>query len=263
MCFPSCVRNSILTNFFYCHDLFFDKLRPAGASDCTVVYKLLKRVYNTCMNVNYDLLFEQEKQKLQNASAKLLLHVCCAPCATQCLVRLVDTFDVTLFFANDNITDFDEWQKRLGEVRKLVEIVNNGGFEMVPKHPLKLVVQQFDSQRFFATAKGLEGEKEGGARCERCFALRLADTLRFAEQKGFDLFCTTLTVSPYKNSQLLNKIGESLQSETVRWLPADFKKRNGYNESIRLSQKYGLYRQHYCGCVFSDFLSNQAIQEQP
>lgn len=203
------------------------------------------------MNVNFDLLFEQQKNNY--TGQKLLLHVCCAPCATYCLTRVLDCFDVTLFYSNDNITSHDEWQKRLEEVQKLVEIVNNGQFEVQPKFLLKLVVAPFDSAKFFDMAKGLEDQPEGGLRCEKCFELRLGDTANFAQNNGFNLFGTTLTVSPYKNSALLNQVGANLATEKVAWLNSDFKKRGGYNESIRLSQKYQLYRQHYCGCVFSDW----------
>lgn len=208
------------------------------------------------MNTNYDLLFEQQKK--QFADKKLLLHVCCAPCATYCLTRVLDCFDVTLFYSNDNITDFDEWQKRLLEVQKLVDVVNAGQFEINGKYPLKLIVQPFDSQRFFHAAQGLENAPEGGPRCERCFRLRLGDTLNFALENKFDLIGTTLTVSPYKNSKLLNELGTELcQNTAVTWLNSDFKKRGGYNESIRLSQKYQLYRQHYCGCTFSDWTKTE------
>lgn len=204
------------------------------------------------MNTNYDREFEKIKSNLCE-TPKLLLHVCCAPCATYCLTQVLDKFDVTLYYANDNITDFDEWQKRLSEVQKLAEIINNGNFEVAPTLPLKLIVQDFDNKRFFDVAKGLEQEKEGGARCTQCFQLRLSDTLCYAQQHNFAYCGTTLTVSPYKNSALLNEIGESLATAQVQWLKSDFKKRNGYTESIRLSQKYQLYRQHYCGCVFSDW----------
>lgn len=200
-------------------------------------------------NANFDILFEQQKTGSHGKS--LLLHVCCAPCATQCLTRLLDTFDITLYYSNDNITDIAEWNKRLTEVQKLVKIANNGDFEVQPLHPLKLVVQQADSAKFYNVIQGLEREKEGGARCAQCFKLRLSDTRQYALQNNFDFFSTTLTVSPYKNTRLLNTIGLGLQTENLEWLCSDFKKHNGYNESIRLANKYGLYRQHYCGCEFS------------
>lgn len=203
------------------------------------------------MNVNYDKQFQEIKAQAAGKNPKLLLHVCCAPCATACLLRLADAFDVTLYYSNDNITDPAEWAKRLGEVQKLVDIVNGGTYEVTPVAPLKLVVKQQDVSRFFDAAKGLEQEKEGGARCAQCFRLRLADAKTYAETHGFQLFGTTLTISPYKNSALLNEIGLSLQTDDLKWLPSDFKKHNGYNESIRLCEKYGIYRQHYCGCTYS------------
>lgn len=198
---------------------------------------------------NYDLAFRQNSRKYELGD-KLLLHVCCAPCTTYCLTRLVDKFDVTLYFANDNITDFDEWQKRLDQVQKLVDIVNNGDFEVQPKFPLKLVVQPFDSQRFFNVAKGLERCKERGPRCTECFKLRLGDTHNYAKEQGFDYFGTTLTVSRRKDSMVINKVGLEVATD-VSWLVADFKKHNGFDESLRLAEKYNLYCQDYCGCVFS------------
>ena len=201
------------------------------------------------MNVNYDLLFQEAKSKAKEGS-KLLLHVCCAPCATYCLTRLLDVFDITLYFSDDNIFPDAEWEKRLGEVKKLVDIVNNGQFEQKAKFPLKLHAKQYDYGNFLHCAKGLEKEREGGARCEKCFELRLDDTRNFADANGFDYFATTLTVSPYKNSQVINAVGSGL-AKKAQWLCTDFKKHNGYNESVRLSQKYGLYRQHYCGCAFA------------
>lgn len=182
---------------------------------------------------------------------KLLLHACCAPCSTYCLTQVLPHFDVTLYYANDNITCREEWDKRLGELTKLVDIVNSGKFVVATPLPLKLVVQPFAPQRYYDMASGFEAEKEGGTRCARCFTLRLSDTRDFALSNGFDYFGTTLTVSPYKNSKLLNTIGKSLQADSLTWLPSDFKKRNGYDQSIQLSEKYALYRQHYCGCDFS------------
>lgn len=203
-------------------------------------------------NINFDKQFESVKAAADKKDPpRLLLHVCCAPCATACLLRIVDAFDVTLFFSNDNITDAAEWQKRLDGVKKLADIVNNGQFEVQPLLPLKLQVPGFAPNRFFEAAKGLEREPEGGARCTKCFELRLGAARDFALANGFDMFATTLTLSPYKNSKLLNEIGQSLQTDGLLWLPADFKKRGGFNESVRLCAKYEIYRQHYCGCAFS------------
>ena len=182
---------------------------------------------------------------------KLLLHACCAPCSTYCLTQVLPHFDVTLYYANDNITCREEWDKRLGELVKLVDIVNEGRFVVDAPIALKLVVKPFDPERYYNIANGYETEKEGGLRCTRCFGLRLSDTRNYAADNGFDYFGTTLTVSPYKNSQILNETGQSFETDMLKWLPSDFKKRGGYNQSIQLSEKYRLYRQHYCGCDFS------------
>ena len=202
------------------------------------------------MNLNYDRQFEEIKK--QRAGSRLLLHVCCAPCATYCLTRVLDAFDVTLYFHNDNVFPLTEWEKRLNEVRRLTEIVNDGNFETPALSPLKLEVKPFDYDAFLQYAKGLERQREGGLRCAACFEMRLDATAKYAKEQGFDLFGTTLTVSPYKNSTLLNQMGERAAAKYgADFLYSDFKKRGGYNESIRLSQKYALYRQHYCGCAFS------------
>ena len=204
------------------------------------------------MNFNYDIAFEKIKGEIDtDAPPRLLLHACCAPCSTYCLTQVLTHFDVTLYYANDNITDQAEWSKRLHELNKLVDIVNGGKFVVEPLKPLELIVQPFDSGRFFAVAKGKENEREGGLRCNDCFTLRLSDTSKYAEEHRFNYFGTTLSVSPYKNSQRLNEIGATLQTNDLKWLAADFKKRDGYKQSIELSQKYELYRQHYCGCAYS------------
>ena len=203
-------------------------------------------------NLNYDAQFCAAKNAADRQNpAKLLLHVCCAPCATYCLTQLADAYDITLYYSNDNITDADEWNKRLGEIVKLVQIVNDGNYVVKPLRQLKLAVKPQCADEFFRRAKGLESEKEGGARCEQCFDMRLGDAFDYARANGYGLVATTLTVSPYKNSRLLNEIGLRLQTDQTKWLPTDFKKRNGYLESIQLCARYGIYRQHYCGCAFS------------
>lgn len=202
-------------------------------------------------NVNYDQQLNSIVNNLNGTVPKLLLHVCCAPCATYCLTQLIQHFDVTLFYDNSNITNKAEWDKRLCEVKKLTDIVNNGQFAVSAVCPLKLVVADFDSQSYFNAVFDLHNEPEGGKRCECCFKLRLGNTFKYAQRNGFDYFGTTLTVSPYKNAPLINQIGLSLQSADTLFLPSDFKKREGYKQSVALSNKYGLYRQHYCGCVFS------------
>ncbi len=203
------------------------------------------------MNTNYDKLMLQRKSQLKGQKPTLLLHVCCAPCATYCLTQLLDVFDITLLYFNNNITNSDEWQKRLEEIQKLVDIVNNGQFVVNPIASLKLIVPKHVPQEFLQTTKDLADEKEGGARCTVCFEQRLGYSISVAEENCFDFVTTTLSVSPYKNSQLLNEIGMRLAVNQTQWLPSDFKKRNGYNQSIELCNKYNIYRQHYCGCCYS------------
>lgn len=175
---------------------------------------------------------------------KLLMHVCCAPCASSVMERVYPHFDVTLFYYNPNIHPSDEYEKRAGEIPKLLRA---SGMEDVP-----VIFSDYAPEEFFAAARGLEAEPEGGARCEKCFDLRLGETARYAAGHGFDFFCTTLTVSPHKNARIINAIGERLSGECgIPWLPSDFKKRDGYLRSIRLCRQYGIYRQCWCGCAFS------------
>ncbi|MBO5776343.1 MAG: epoxyqueuosine reductase QueH [Clostridia bacterium] len=175
----------------------------------------------------------------EGKTPSLLLHACCAPCASYCIEYLVSHFDLTLFYYNPNITERDEYDKRLKELERFahefgVNVIDGG----------------FDPNTFFEHTKGLEREPERGGRCSVCFELRLKKTQEEANGK-YDYFATTLTLSPLKNANLINAIGQSLQGEGTTYLPTDFKKREGYKRSIELSNKYGLYRQNYCGCVYS------------
>jgi len=191
--------------------------------------------------------FQLETDKMINAfkddeKPGLLLQSCCGPCSSYVLEYLTQHFDVTLLYYNPNIQPREEYDLRLFNQLKLLE-----AFPQV-----KLLPCEYDGEAFDEAAKGLEAEPEGGARCTACFRLRLSQTARLAAEKGFDYFCTTLTVSPHKNAPLLNALGEELGEQYgVRWLPSDFKKRGGYQRSIALSAEHGLYRQNYCGCLFS------------
>ena len=177
----------------------------------------------------------------------LLLHACCAPCASNELTFLPETFDLTLYYYNPNITDDAEREKRYFELERLV-------LEMAPD--VGILKGEGDSGKFLAAAKGLENAPEGGLRCAKCFALRLEETARRAAKEGFDFFATTLTLSPLKNPMLLNEIGQKMgEKYGVKYLPSDFKKDGGYQRSIELSKEHGLYRQNYCGCLFSKKLS--------
>ena len=182
------------------------------------------------------------------AGTRLLLHSCCGPCSSRCLETLKEKFAVTVLYYNPNITDRAEYEKRKGEQIRLLRETGWADF----------LDCDYDPAAFFSAVKGLEEEKEGGARCYCCYELRLAETARIAAEKGFDFFCTTLSVSPHKNAQWINEIGERLEKEYgVQWLYSDFKKQNGYLRSVELAKEYHLYRQNYCGCVFSDWTKGQ------
>ena len=193
---------------------------------------------------NYNREMEAVIASLGGAHPRLLLHACCAPCASSVIERLYPHFRVTLFYCNPNIHPREEYEKRAAEFPKLLRGL---GMEDV-----ELIVPPWEPGVFFEAAKGLEDAPEGGARCERCFDLRLSEAAKLARAGGYDFFCTTLTVSPHKDARLINGIGQRLASECgVPWLPSDFKKRDGYLRSIRLCRELGIYRQCFCGCVYS------------
>lgn len=186
---------------------------------------------------------------------RLLLHSCCAPCSSYVLEYLSDYFEITVFYYNPNISPAEEYEKRAAEQQHLIR-------ELPAKHPITLVVGAYEPERFYAVSKGLETVPEGGERCFRCYRLRLEEAAKMAAEGGFDYFATTLTISPLKNAGKLNEIGEELsQIYKVEHLPSDFKKKNGYRRSVELSAEYGLYRQNYCGCVFSK--REQELREEP
>ncbi len=181
---------------------------------------------------------------------RLLLHGCCAPCSSYVLEYLSQYFKITLLFYNPNISDREEFLKRGAEVKRLIN-------SMAVKNEVEFIIADEDFERFEEIAVGLENAPEGGARCLKCYELRLRKTAELAKKYGFDYFTTTLSISPLKNSQKLNQIGESLGSEYgVKHLPSDFKKKEGYKRSIQLSKDFGLYRQNYCGCRFSKNTEN-------
>ncbi len=176
---------------------------------------------------------------------KLLLHACCAPCASAVLERLDPFFQIVIFYYNPNIWPHEEYEKRFEQFPRLLHA--NGMWDRV-----ELIKCAYDADSFTDAARGLESEPEGGARCPGCFGLRLRKTASEARELGAEFFATTLTVSPHKNASLINGIGSAVALEAgVRWLPSDFKKKDGYLRSIRLSEQFGLYRQDYCGCQFA------------
>ena len=194
--------------------------------------------------MNYDL--EMEKQmSLIEEGGKLLLHACCAPCSSAVLERLANFFEVSIFYYNPNITDEEEYKKRIEEIKKLISLIN-------PKYKVSLIEGNYEPNKFFDISKGLEDEPERGKRCYKCYELRLEETAKIADKLNFPYFCTTLTLSPHKNSNWINEIGNNLDSNyQSHYLYSDFKKKNGYKRSIELSKQYDLYRQDYCGCIYS------------
>lgn len=186
-----------------------------------------------------------EKECAGEKVPRLFLHACCAPCSSYVLEYLSKYFSITVFFYNPNISPKEEYEKRVSEIRRMIG-------EMEFLHPVELVEGEYRPEVFFQMAKGLEQVPEGGERCFRCYRLRMEEAARLAAEGGYDYFTTTLSISPLKNAGKINEIGEELSGiYQVSHLPSDFKKKNGYKRSIELSKEYGLYRQNYCGCVFS------------
>ena len=195
--------------------------------------------------------YQKELEKLIERLGKeekvptLLLHSCCAPCSSYVLEYLSNYFETTIFYYNPNIYPESEYTKRILEQQTLIT-------KMKTRHPVTFMAGNYDRDRFYEMAKGLEHLKEGGERCFRCYELRLRESAEVAKKCGLDYFTTTLSISPLKNAAKLNEIGIRLSREYgVEYLPSDFKKKNGYKRSIELSKKYGLYRRDYCGCEFS------------
>lgn len=194
--------------------------------------------------MNYDLKMEEIINNT-NEGSSLLLHACCAPCSSTVLERLGNFFKITILYYNPNITNENEYLKRLDEIKKFTS-----GFKT--KYPVEVIPGRYDINEFFDIARGLEKEPERGKRCYKCYLLRLEETARVAKDMGFDYFTTTLSLSPYKDANWINEIGSDLEDKyNVNFLYSDFKKKNGYKRSIELSCEFNLYRQDYCGCVYS------------
>jgi hypothetical protein len=175
----------------------------------------------------------------------LLLHSCCAPCSSYVLVYLSQYFKITVFYYNPNIYPPSEYVKRVKEQQQFIK-------EIPAKNPIHFIEGNYDTDHFYDITKGLENAEEGGKRCFKCYELRMREAAQIAKEKGFDYFTTTLSISPLKNAQKLNKFGSKLEEEFgAKYLYSDFKKKNGYKRSVELSKEYNLYRQDYCGCVFS------------
>ena len=195
--------------------------------------------------------YQKELDKLieniqkEGKTPRLFLHACCAPCSSYVMEYLSQYFEITIFFYNPNIAPEEEYAHRVAEIRRLI-----GEMEFV--HPVTLVEGRYDPKEFYEMAKGLEDCPEGGERCFLCYELRLREAAELAKKMQMDYFTTTLSISPLKNAEKLNEIGDALAEEYgIAYLNSDFKKKNGYKRSVELSEQYGMYLQYYCGCVFS------------
>ncbi len=199
------------------------------------------------MNRNYQKELEELLKKIETEEKvpTLLLHSCCGPCSSYVLEYLSNYFSITVFYYNPNIFPETEYYYRANEQKQFIE-------QIPQKYPIQFVEGSYDTKRFYDAVKGHEAEPEGGERCHSCYQLRLREAMEIAEKEGFDYYTTTLSISPHKNSKWLNEIGEQLcEGKRVKYLPSDFKKKNGYKRSVELSSEYGMYRQDYCGCVYS------------
>lgn len=206
--------------------------------------------------MNYQCLMEQIIKKEEGKRPTLLLHVCCAPCSSYVLETLSKYFKITILYYNPNIYPYEEFEKRYNEAKKLIN-------EMPGCSDVEITDVGYNNNEFENAIEGFKDEKEGGKRCFKCYDLRLRKTVEFAKENNFDYFTTSLSISPYKNAKKLNEIGENLEKEyNIKYLYADFKKKNGYKRSIELSNEYNLYRQDYCGCIYSKEERNKRVLEK-
>lgn len=208
--------------------------------------------------VNYQLKMEEiiKKNCSTDRVPKLLLHSCCAPCSSYCLETLAKYFSITVYYDNPNIYPEEEYWMRVKEQQRFIR-------EFPAAHTILFAEGDYDPQRFYDMARGMEEVKEGGIRCRKCYELRLRDTAEYASVHDFDFFTTTLSISPMKNAAWLNEIGEQLEKEYhVAYLYSDFKKKNGYKRSTEISKEYHMYRQYYCGCVYSKNQRDREIAQK-
>ena len=199
------------------------------------------------MKINYQKILDKTINDItkENRRPRLLLHSCCAPCSSYVLEYLSGIFDITIYYYNPNIFPESEYISRFNEQKRFVD-------DFIKENKIDIIKEKLNSEVFYEKVKGLENEPEGGERCLKCFDLRLKKTAEYAKENGFDYFTTTLTISPHKNAEAINEIGERIAAEIgMKYLFSDFKKKEGYKRSIQLSNEYNLYRQDYCGCVYS------------
>ena len=199
------------------------------------------------MNVNYQKVLDETIKKIQlnNEVPTLLIHSCCAPCSSYCLEYLSEFFKITVLYYNPNIFPKEEYEFRAREQERFIN-------SFPAKYPISFMEETYSPEEFYAIAKGLEKEPEGGERCTRCYKLRLEHTAKIAKDLNMDYFTTTLSISPLKDAKRLNSIGLELEETyEVSYLVSDFKKKNGYKRSVELSKEYEMYRQNFCGCIYS------------
>lgn len=212
---------------------------------------------NTNIKKNYDLLMNEQIKKIKelNIKPKLLLHTCCAPCSSMVIETLKEVFDITIYFYNPNITESDEYFLRFEEMKKYILDIGED---------IKVIEGRYNPREdFFEKVKGFETCREGGERCRLCYKLRMSETAKFAKENGFDYFTTALSISPLKNSTWINEIGVELSDiYSVDFLFGDFKKKGRYQESIKISREHNLYRQDYCGCIFSKVEAENYIKSK-
>ena len=206
--------------------------------------KLLNYRKDNGLKENYDQKMEEQLKSLQGERKKLLLHSCCGPCSSSVLEYLKDYLEIDVYFYNPNITEREEYETRLEELKLFLKKI---------EFPMQVLEGKYEVQKdFLEKIKGLEQEPETGARCKICYALRMEEAARKAKEEGYDYFTTVLSISPMKNAAWINEIGESLEQKYgISFLHGDFKKKNRYLRSIQFSREYGMYRQEYCGCIFS------------
>ncbi len=196
------------------------------------------------INVNYQEILDKILEGLKEKK-RLLLHACCAPCSSYVLEYLSNYFDITIYYYNPNIAPDLEYNRRMNELKRFLN-------EFKTKNKVEFIEEEYNPNDFYTAISGLEHMGEKSPRCYKCYELRMDKAARYAKENGFDYFTTTLSISPYKNSTWINVIGEKLQDKyDIKYLYADFKKRNGYKRSLELSKEYNLYRQDYCGCIYS------------
>ncbi|MGN0353314.1 MAG: epoxyqueuosine reductase QueH [Roseburia sp.] len=210
------------------------------------------------MNLNYQKILEKtiEENQKEGKIPTLLLHSCCAPCSSYCIEYLSNYFQITIFYYNPNIYPEEEYWKRVKEQKEFIQ-------KFPARYEVSFLEGAYEKEKFYEMAKGLEEVEEGGERCFRCYEMRLREAAEIAKKYKMDYFTTTLSISPLKNAAKLNEIGATLEQEYgIRYLYSDFKKKGGYQRSVALSKEYDMYRQYYCGCVFSKNQRDREIARQ-